>query len=408
MHVRSLYPTDSDKVNHTAPNKAENNFNVTFNNAGIAIQQQEKRLYSPRMPVRMKDIAQELGLSIVTISKVLRNHPDIAEDTRERVLKRIKELDYRPNTMARSLVTGRSYLVGLVVPDLLHPFFAELAKALSAAIGKRGYSIIISSSEEDPELEAREIDQLMGRRLDALVVASSGSDLKPFLRLERHGLPYILIDRELPGLSANFVGINDEAAGRMATEHLLEQGCKTIGHIRGRENSTGIRRFEGYRGALRRRGIPYSESLVIARSRVDINSEEMGAEAMRLLLKRRPIPDGVFGYNDPLAIGAMEAILEAGLRIPEDIAVIGCGNLHYDRLLRVPLSSIDQNCPGISERTAEILLGLLESKVRPQPMSIILEPSLVVRASSMKAPNRRNQASSKLTDPKRTKALARR
>lgn len=360
------------------------------------------------MPVRMKDIAQELGLSVVTISKVLRNHPDIAEDTRERVLKRIKELDYRPNTMARSLVTGRSYLVGLVVPDLLHPFFAELAKALSAAIGQRGYSIIISSSEEDPELEAREIDQLMGRRLDALVVASCGSDLQPFLRLDRHGLPYILIDRELPGLSANFVGINDEAAGQLATNHLLEQGCKTIGHIRGRENSTGIRRFEGYRRALQRRGIPYSESLVIARSRVDINSEEMGAEAMRLLLKRGPIPDGVFAYNDPLAIGAMEAILEAGLRIPEDIAVIGCGNLHYDRLLRIPLSSIDQNCQGISERTAGILLGLLESKVRPQPMSIILESSLAVRASSMKESNRRNEAPSKSINPKRTKAAARR
>lgn len=363
-------------------------------------------LYSPRMPVRMKDIAQELGLSVVTISKVLRNHPDIAEDTRERVLKRIKELDYRPNSMARSLVTGRSYLIGLVVPDLLHPFFAELAKALSAAIGKRGYSIIISSSEEDPQLEAREIDQLMGRRLDALVVASSGSDLQPFLRLERHGLPYILIDRELPGLSANFVGINDEAAGQMATEHLVEQGCKSIAHIRGRENSTGIRRFEGYRRALHQRGVPYSESLVIARPRVDINSEKMGADAMRLLLKGRRVPDGVFAYNDPLAIGAMEAILQAGLRIPEDIAVIGCGNLHYDRLLRIPLSSIDQNCQGISERTSEILLGLLESKVRPQPMSSILEPSLVVRASTTRRATRRSEGSSKRTNSKRTRAVA--
>ena len=104
--------------------------------------------YSPYMPVRMKDIAADLGLSVVTISKVLRNHPDIAEDTRERVLKRMQEVDYQPNIMARSLVTGRSYLIGLIVPDLLHPFFAELAKALSAAIGRHGYSAIISSSEE--------------------------------------------------------------------------------------------------------------------------------------------------------------------------------------------------------------------------------------------------------------------
>jgi LacI family transcriptional regulator len=340
----------------------------------------------------MKDIAEELGLSVVTISKVLRNHPDVSEDTRDRVLQRMKEVDYRPNTMARSLVTGRSYLVGLVVPDLLHPFFAELAKVISAAVGKRGYSIIISSSEEDPEMEAREIDHMTGRRLDALIVASCGSDIQPFSRLERHGIPYVLIDRELAGVSANFVGTNDETAGRLATEHLIDQGCKTIAHIRGRENSTGVRRFEGYKRALQRNGIPYSDSLVVARSRVDINSERMGAEAMRLLLKHRPVSDGVFAYNDPLAIGALEAILEAGLRIPEDIAVIGCGNLHYDRLLRVPLSSIDQDSQGIGDRTAEILLAILESKDRPQPRSIILEPSLVVRASSMKRGGRKNDA----------------
>lgn len=336
------------------------------------------------MAVRMKDIAKDLGLSVVTISKVLRNHPDIAEETRERVLQRVKELDYQPNITARSLVTGRSYLIGLVVPDLLHSFFAELAKALSAAVGNHGYSTIISSSEENSLLEAREIQQLMGRRLDALVIASCGTDIEPFLRMDRHGEPYVLIDRELPGLGANFVGTNDEAVGRIATEHLIAQGCRNIAHIRGRENSTGTRRFEGYTHALQRSGLEYSDSLVVARSSVDIDSTRMGAEAMRILLKNQPVPDGLFAYNDPLAIGAMDAILGAGLRIPEDIAVIGCGNLHYNNSLRVPLSSIDQNCTAIGQRTAEILLGMLESRVPPRPMSVILEPTLVVRASSMK------------------------
>lgn len=356
------------------------------------------------MAVRLKDVAKDLGLSIVTISKVLRNHPDIPEETRERVLKRVKELEYQPNILARGLVTGRSYLIGLVVPDLLHPFFAELAKALSAAIGMHGYSTIITSSEEDPELEAREIQQLTGRGLDALVVASSGTDKQPFQRMDRQGLPYVLIDRELPGLPANFVGIDDAAAGRMATEHLIDQGCKTIAHIRGRENSTGKGRFEGYRQALKKTGIAFSESLVIARSNVDINSEKLGAEAMRLLLKRKPRPDGVFAYNDPLAIGAVNAILEAGLRIPEDVAVIGCGNLHYDSLLRVPLSSIDQNSQAIGERTAGILLGILNAKVRPQPRSLILEPSLVIRASSTRRVVSTNaQARKELSGSRRAK-----
>jgi LacI family transcriptional regulator len=357
------------------------------------------------MPATMKDLARDLNLSIVTISKVLRNHPDIAEETRERVLKRVKELDYQPNIMARSLVTGRSYLIGLIVPDLLHPFFAEIAKSLSAVIGQRGYSLIISSSEEDAQLEAREIQHLMARQLDGLVVASVGNDSSSFQRIERHGLPYVLIDREFSGLAANFVGIDDEAAGRIATEHLIDQGCKTIAHIRGRENSTGIRRFEGYRRALQRRGLPYSESLVISRSSVDTDSTRLGAEAMRLLLKHKPIPDGVLAYNDPLAIGAMDTILEAGLRIPEDIAVIGCGNLHYDGSLRVPLSSVDQNSQTIGQRTAAILLGMIESKVRPLPMSVILEPSLIVRASTMR--NSPSAKSRSLLQPKaKSKPLA--
>jgi LacI family transcriptional regulator len=336
------------------------------------------------MPVTMKDIAKDLNLSIVTISKVLRNHPDIADETRERVLKRVKELDYEPNILARSLVTGRSFLIGLVVPDLLHPFFAEIAKALSGVIGQRGYSLIIASSEEDPHLESREIQHMMSRQLDGLVIASVQLEAQPFQKIERRGLPYVLIDREFQGLSANFVGIDDEAAGRIATEHLIDQGCQIVSHIRGKENSTGIRRFEGYKHTLQHRGLPYSESLVVARSIVDIESSRLGAEAMRILLKRRPIPDGVFAYNDPLAIGAMDAILDAGLRIPEDIAVIGCGNLHYDNSLRVPLSSIDQNSQMIGQRTAAILMGMIEAKIRPQPMSVILEPSLIVRSSTMR------------------------
>jgi LacI family transcriptional regulator len=336
--------------------------------------------------VRLKDIAVDLGLSVVTISKVLRNHPDIAEETRQRVLKRVQELDYQPNITARSLVTGRSYLIGLVVPSLLHPFYAELAKSLSAAVGGLGYSTIISSSEEDPKLEAREIQHLTGRRLDALVVASAGTDIQPFVRLGRHGIPYVLIDREIPGLSANFVGINDEAAGRMATEHLIDQGCKVVAHIRGRENSTGTRRFAGYRRALKTKGIPFVESLVVCSPTVDVNSQRQGAEAMRLLLKHKPVPDGVFVYNDPLAIGAIAEILASGLRIPEDIAIVGCGNLHYDDALHIPLSSVDQKSQAIGERTAEILLGILESKEQPQLRSIILEPSLAIRASSLKSP----------------------
>ena len=287
------------------------------------------------MTVRMKDIAEDLGLSVVTVSKVLRHHPDIGEKTRKRVLKRAKEMDYQPNVLARSLVTGRTYLIGLVVPDLLHPFFAEVAKALSTEfVGQKGifgYHLVFRR-----RCGARSAGdtQMVSRQLDALVIASSSNETAAFEKMNRQGQPYVLIDREIPGLVANFVGIDDEAAGRIATEHLAEQGCRIIAHIRGKDNSTGMRRFEGYKQALQRRGLRFSDSNVVERPKVDIESRRHGAEAMRFLLKQRSRPDGVFCYNDPLAIGAMTAIVESGLRIPEDspssdaeisITIANCG-----------------------------------------------------------------------------------
>lgn len=131
----------------------------------------------------MKDIARDLGVSVITISKVLRNHPDIGDETRQRVLARVKELDYRPNLAARSLVTGRTYLVGLVVPDLLHPFFAEIAKSLSDVLRESGYYLIVTSSEEDPNLEEQEINHLLARRLDTLIIASCRPTVDLFFRI---------------------------------------------------------------------------------------------------------------------------------------------------------------------------------------------------------------------------------
>src|SRR5690349_12555998 len=317
------------------------------------------------MTVRMKDIARDLGVSVVTVSKVLRNHSDISEETRERVLARIKELDYRPNIAARSLVTGRTYLIGLVVPSLLHPFFAEIAKSLSETLRQRGYYLIISSSEEDPELEEQEINHLLERRLDTLIIASCRSSLDLFQRIEREDTPYILIDRSFEGLSANFIGVDDEAVGTLATQHLIDIGCKRIAHIRGPETSPGMQRLRGYKRTLERSGMKVLPEYIIAEPKGDVDTRRRGAEAMRKLLRTDPRPDAVFCFNDPLAIGGMNCILDEGLGIPEDIALIGCGNLNYDDTLRIPLSSVDQCSRRIGEETARVALGILSSKRPP-------------------------------------------
>jgi LacI family transcriptional regulator len=334
------------------------------------------------MSTRMKDIARDLGVSVITISKVLRNHPDVGDETRERVLARVKELDYRPNLAARSLVTGRTYLVGLVVPDLLHPFFAEIAKSLSETLRGSGYYLIVSSSEEDPDIEEQEINQLLARRLDTLIIASCRSTVDLFFRIEKQKTPYVLIDRILPGLTANFIGVDDQAVGSLATKHLIDIGCKRIAHIRGPETSTGVRRLDGYKQALLQAGFKVIDDYIITERKGDVETKQRGAEAMRQLLILKPRPDAVFCFNDPLAMGVMNYALDQGIRIPEDIAVIGCGNLHYDDSLRVPLSSIDQHSRQIGEEAAQIALGILNSKIPPKPQTVVLQPELIVRRST--------------------------
>jgi LacI family transcriptional regulator len=337
----------------------------------------------------MKDIARDLGVSVITISKVLRNHPDVGDQTRKRVLARVKELDYRPNLAARSLVTGRTYLIGLVVPDLLHPFFAEIAKSISDVLRQSGYYLIVTSSDEDPELEEQEIDQLLARRLDTLIVASCRTTVDLFFRIEKQNTPYVLIDRSLPGLTANFVGVDDDAVGVLATKHLIDIGCKRIAHIRGPETSPGIRRMEGYKRALAQGGLKIIDDYIIAEPKGDVETQQGGREAMRQLLNLEPRPDGLFCFNDPLAMSAMNYALDQGLHIPEDIAVIGCGNLHYDDSLRVPLSSIDQHSRRIGAEAARIALVILKSKVPPKPESVVLRPELIVRASTQRRVARR-------------------
>ena len=336
------------------------------------------------MAVRMKDIAQDLGVSVVTVSKVLRNHADISAETRERVLKRMKELHYQPNLAARALVTGRSYILGLVVPDLIHPFFAQIAKKMSYVLRDHGYSLVTCSSNEEAEMEEQEIERMLARRVDALILASTQWSPASLFMLEQQRTPFILIDRKFVGLTANFVGVDDEAVGFIATEHLIDMGCRNIAHISGPEVSTAIGRLEGYKRALVKEGREAIAEYVIRRDHGDDASDVSGDEAMRRLLTLEPRPDGVFCYNDPTAMGAMRAILDAGLRIPEDVAVVGCGNVFYADFLRVPLTSVDQDSDAIGDHAVNLAMSLIGAKAPVRPKTILLQPKLVVRASSQR------------------------
>lgn len=330
----------------------------------------------------MRDIARDVGVSVITVSKVLRNLPDISDSTRKRVLDRVKELNYIPNFAARSLATGRSYLVGLVVPDLLHTFFAQIAVSLSNELLKKGYGLIISTTGEDPKAEEQMLDRLSGRGLDALVIASGASNSLALERLSKSGLPFVLIDRNFSSISANYVGCDHEVIGRLATEHLVEIGCKRIAHLRGPETAPGIGRLNGYLRTLAKYKLKTLPHYISSPRMADVRSRESGLDQMKQMLNLRHCPDGVFAYNDSMAIGAIDAILDAGLRIPQDIAVIGAGNLHYDAELRVPLSSIDQETGLVGERAGRLTISLIEAKTRSRVKCVIIPPKLVIRAST--------------------------
>lgn len=343
--------------------------------------------------VTLKEIARDLGVSVVTVSKVLRNHEDIGKKTRDLVLQRAKELGYRPNLTARSLVTGRSSLVGLVVPDLVHPFFAEVARSAAATLRRQGLYLLICSSEGDPELERHQIEHLLSRRLDAIVIAPIGDDEEVLQSVVHSRTPLVLLDRKVNVPYSHFVGANDVMVGSLATEHLIEVGCKRIAHLRGPDNSVGRKRLDGYKAALKKAGIAFDPQLVSPVSSGDVDSTVQGAEYTKLLLTGRPRPDGLFCFSDPMAIGALQFALGDGLRIPKDVALIGCGNLHYDDVLRVPLSSVDQKSERVGQRAAELILEqVIRGRYDEKPdlstynfANVQIKPEVVVRESSRRS-----------------------
>src|SRR5947209_804193 len=246
----------------------------------------------------MRDIADDLGVSLMTVSKALRGHTDISTKTRERILRRASELKYQPNWVARSLVSRRTFIVGLVIPDLMHSFFAEVANGLTKQLGPHGYHVVVANSDEDAETERTQLELLLARSVDGLVLASAKRDWKhgaPHI-LRDTKTPFVLIDRMPSGVKFNYVGTRDEELGELATEHLISQGCSRLAHIRGPENPNGVRRMQGFQHTMQKNGRKRMTQCVVPGGR----SDEDGYRAMKELLALKRPPDGVFCYNDPV------------------------------------------------------------------------------------------------------------
>jgi LacI family transcriptional regulator, galactose operon repressor len=334
------------------------------------------------MPATMMDIARDLNVSVVTVSKVLRNQGKISDRTRKRVLRRAKQLNYQMNWIARSLVTRRTFTIGLLLPDFTHPFFAEIAKAVASTVRPHGYHVLVSYYEENPALEVSEADSLLVRQVDGLIIASVQpvNRVELFERIRARKVPFILIDRPIEGVNAPFVGADNCSIGKLATEHLIEQGCRCVAHLRGPDIGIAAERLQGYRLALEKRGLRIQPRYVVTGGYAD----DSGYHGMRRLLQLRPIPDGIFCYNDPVAIGAMRAILEAGLKVPDDISVVGAGNVHYSDVLRVPLTTVDQGTSRMGTRAAELVMERIAAKRMLRSKRVLIPPKLVIRNSTQR------------------------
>ena len=330
----------------------------------------------------MKRIAGELGVSITTVSKVLNNHADIGAATRSRVLAKVEELGYQRNAVARSLSLRRTHTLGIVIPDLMHSFFVEIIAGIEPVASSRGYGLLLCSSSEDPRKERAELELLRGRQVDGVVLASAhaSGNTDMLQQLAKQGTTIVMIDRDdHPSVKCHRVVTDDEQVGRLATAHLVETGRRAVAHIGGPAIVHAKRRERGWRETLKARGIKASDDWMVRGGFM----ESDGHRAMQRLLALRPRVDAVFAANDPAAIGAMKAIWEAGLRVPEDIAVVGVGDIALGDLLRVPLTTVGWSRREQGRHAAELLLNGIDREEDP-PQRIVIPPRLIVRESSGK------------------------
>ena len=332
------------------------------------------------MPVTLEDIARALNVSKMTVSRAINNHPEISRATRERILATARQMNYRPNQFARALTTNQSYLIGIVVPDLMHSYFAEICRGVETHARPVGYQNLICSTEEEPRKEQDEIEALLSRT-DGLIVASAmtGSEIKFYRELLSDGAKIVLIDRVLDGLRCSAVTTDDVGVGLLATEHLIKLGHRRIGHLRGTKASTSLQRLEGYRRALAKAHIRVRKELV----RDCGFTEPEGYGAMKEWIASGNLPTAIFAANDPAAIGAMAAMNDSGLKVPEDVAFVGAGSIHYGDMLRVPLTTVAWSTAKMGQAAAELLLALIRDKNGPRKhRHIRVPPELVIRQSS--------------------------
>jgi LacI family transcriptional regulator len=335
----------------------------------------------------LKEIAETLGISITTVSKALKNYPDVSEKTRKAVIALAEELNYTPNSFAVNLRTKESKTIGLIIPEVVHHFFSNVINGIIAEAEKKGYLVIILQSNESLELEKKQVALLINKRVDGIIMSLSNESnndfhIKEILRKE---IPFVQFDKISKLIPSSKVIINDQKAAMEAVQHLIDKGCKKIAHIRGPENpQNAIDRFLGYKKALEKNGIPYDSKLVYTCKNVTF---EEGIEFAKQIVDEHPEVDGIFVITDLVAVGVLAYFNEKGIQVPNQIAVIGFSNWFMSQVITPKLSTVDQ--PSYEMGVAAFSLLLEEMICRKEgkvffPRTIELGTSIIERESSLK------------------------
>jgi LacI family transcriptional regulator len=335
----------------------------------------------------LKEIAETLGISITTVSKALKNYPDVSEKTRKAVIALAEELNYTPNSFAVNLRTKESKTIGLIIPEVVHHFFSNVINGIIAEAEKNGYLVIILQSNESLELEKKQVALLVNKRVDGIIMSLSNESnndfhIKEILRKE---IPFVQFDKISKLIPSSKVIINDQKAAMEAVQHLIDKGCKKIAHIRGPENpQNAIDRFIGYKKALEKNGILYDSKLVYTCKNVTFDE---GFEFAKQIVDEHPDVDGIFVITDLVAVGVLAYFNEKGIQVPNQIAVIGFSNWFMSQVITPKLSTVDQ--PSYEMGVAAFSLLLEEMICRKDgkafnPRTIELETSIIERDSSLK------------------------
>lgn len=327
------------------------------------------------------DIASRAGVSIATVSKVINRTGRISDKTRKNVMKIMEELDYRPSVVASALTGKSTHTVGLLIPDLANPFFAEIARSVEDRGHELGFNLIICSTDNDPDKEASYVSLLQQKRVDGIILATGLRNNALMKGLIQKNVPIALIARDMPAFAVNSVMVDDFNGGLQATAHLIGLGHRRIAILcEDPALSSSRERLRGYRHALDEAGIAFDERLV----RVIGHSLEGGKQAAGELLEVNPRPTAVFAMNDLLAIGAVQAARERGFAIPGEWSVVGFDNTILAGIIDPPLTTVAQPIAEMGGKVMDLLVKEIK-RTASSKQRVVLLPQLVVRGSTGEA-----------------------